>query len=180
MQEPDAENRLAWVIVAAELGGTRKETIIAPPPAAHHYFPDAGGMSNIYVDVGAVVCPFGSVVVGVFFWKKDVLTGKESELRNTNSHEYFPSTGGCSDVYADTNMVARPEDLLRMAGRGCIVSEGREQVGDQGSLQALMGNLQVVLSPLTMYVACDGQLLVPANLLVRSVHRSSSRWMGSC
>ncbi|KAI0055633.1 hypothetical protein BV25DRAFT_1738374, partial [Artomyces pyxidatus] len=131
---PDPSNRLSWEIVAAKVDdGTLKETVIAAPPAGGSYFPGDGGMSKIYVDLGPVVCPAGSAVVGVFFWQKgnrvapglvvrNLTTGAETEIKNTDMHQYFPATGGASDLYADTNMVSRPSgqpgvsDALQMGG----------------------------------------------------------------
>ncbi|KAI0055557.1 hypothetical protein BV25DRAFT_1842879 [Artomyces pyxidatus] len=132
---PEPDDRVAWEIVAAKVDGSQRETIRAPTTLTSSHFPSSGGMTKLYADTAPVLCPAHCAVAGVFFWQKDsrvapglvvreVTTKKEYEVRNQSlgPGEYFPPEHGCTDMYADTNMVSRPSgkagvpDTLQMGG----------------------------------------------------------------
>ncbi|KAI0258385.1 hypothetical protein BC834DRAFT_975203 [Gloeopeniophorella convolvens] len=117
---PDPDNRLTWSLITAYANGTAPEVVNVTGDAGSNNFPNTGGMSKIYVDLSPVACPPGSAAIGVFFWQKNnrvapglvvrnIATGVESNVTNTAWEDYFPTGGdGSSNIYADTNMVARP------------------------------------------------------------------------
>ncbi|KAJ7852436.1 hypothetical protein B0H13DRAFT_2083995 [Mycena leptocephala] len=117
----DVTNRLSWQITAGNARGSGLHNVTVSGDNKGTYFPDEGGMSHIYVDESPVNVPSGSVAVGVFFWQKgnriapgivafDPETGTEQDITNEAFEDYFPPTGGSSDLYANTNLVNSPTD----------------------------------------------------------------------
>ncbi|KAI0258386.1 hypothetical protein BC834DRAFT_1045913 [Gloeopeniophorella convolvens] len=141
---PEPGNRLTWRLIAAYANGTAQETINVGSTPGNNYFPGEGGMSKIYIDTSPVVCPSGSDVIGVFFWQKSnrVAPGlivrnraTKIETRITDEHgtSYFPGSDGSTNLYADTNMVARPNRsdvpaTLQMGGVA-LYQKGGNRVG---------------------------------------------------
>ncbi|KAI0044067.1 hypothetical protein FA95DRAFT_1562619 [Auriscalpium vulgare] len=131
---PDPTNRLTWVLKVANLDGSGEQTVNVSGDGNKTYFPGEGGMSKIYVDLSPVTCPTGSVVVGVFSWQKNnriapglvvrnISSGQQTEMTNTEWKDYFPGEGGSTHLYADTNVVRRPgpgipgvPSMLQMGG----------------------------------------------------------------
>ncbi|KAI0056005.1 hypothetical protein BV25DRAFT_1921334 [Artomyces pyxidatus] len=133
--KPDPDNRLTWTLVVANRDGSEQQYIDVSGPAGTNSFPDKDGLSKFFFDLVPVTCPPGSIVSGVFFWKKqgnrvapglvvrDVASGEEKEITNTAFGGFYPSKDGSEHIYADTNMVARPlagnpgvSALMQMAG----------------------------------------------------------------
>lgn len=108
-------NRLAPQILCANPDGTDPQWI-ANDDWNSNYFPDTGGLSDIYADTNPVYCPPGRIITGFSLRKKGGnRLAPQIQCANpdgTDPHwvsnddwnsNYFPQAGGLGSIYADTN-----------------------------------------------------------------------------
>ncbi|NSL88822.1 hypothetical protein ECE50_018410 [Chitinophaga sp. Mgbs1] len=85
-----------------------------------NYFPNEGGLKDIYADTNELICPPGQIMVGFSLYQKfnriapRILSAEPDGsnaawITNTDmNNNYFPGEGGLKDIYADTNELVCP------------------------------------------------------------------------
>ena len=120
-------NRLAPRILVANLDGSNPEWK-ENNDWGSNYFPNEGGLSEIYADTNPVHIPAGKKLVAFAFRQHGNRLAPKILVANVDGSDerwvenndwgsnYFPNEGGLSEIYADTNQVLVPTNGKSLVG----------------------------------------------------------------